>query len=207
MKTLCALAVLVLLTAATSREASADEVSNFLLTDGTNVITFSLPTSPVPDMVDPDPDPGFLPFFRSVVSIDLNGVSEVVFIDFYDDPMDPATGGGLCIIDGSLLEPTCGDADDPPEPYLLNQAGQALYTAPSGPGGALDYSDPTFVTGMFEDVNFCQNYCGFFTSNFTVTITNSSEPTSTPEPPSLSLLAAGLGVLSFCARRRKAADH
>ncbi len=135
----------------TAAVSFAIPIDNFKLTDGTNVITFSLPSSPTPDQ-----NVDLFLFTMNNVAVDVNGTPENYFISFFTE----SNFGGLCITTG---DPTCIS-----DGSIINQAGPQLYTGSE--------AVPTVSLGTFSLTNLGVNT---FSSDFTLEITSPiPEPSS-----------------------------
>jgi hypothetical protein len=137
-----------LVTAFGCATAAVSFADNFKLSDGTNVITFSLPSSPTPDQ-----NFDLLLFTMNNVAVDVNGTPANYFISFFSE----LNFGGLCI--------TTGDTTCVSDGNILNQTGPQLYTGSE--------AVPTFSLGTFSLTNLGVNT---FSSNFTLDITPSEIP-------------------------------
>jgi hypothetical protein len=169
------LTTLLLVTAfscSTAAVSFASPIDNFKLSDGTNAITFSLPSSPTPDQ-----SFDLLLFTVNNVAVDVNGTPANYFISFFPE----SNFGGLCI---TTDDTTCfGDGS------ILNQTDPQLYTGSE--------AIPTFSLGTFSLTNTGVNT---FSSNFTLDITSSETPI--PEPSSLLMLSTGVLGLAGAIRRK-----
>jgi hypothetical protein len=147
----------------------------FSMTDGTNTISWTLPPSPTPDVVDLGTD-----FAMDAVPILVNGNPETIQITFWNGTNLSRHGvaGGL-------------DIGNPPSvPLLINQYGPALYTGPE--------SAPTFALGEFSLTNVPNpTFSSNLTSNFTLDVTQ------IPEPSSLLFLSAGMVAIVTARRFRR----
>jgi hypothetical protein len=114
------LGIAALLLSVTCLPALAD---NFILTGGGNTLTFSLPSSPIPDATGTACDPGFTGVFCFLSAPGFfNGTPTTYFVSFYD----LASDGGLLIGTDTLN---------------LDQGGAQLYTGP--------ITGPTFIPGTY----------------------------------------------------------
>jgi hypothetical protein len=175
---------LVLLTASTlSLCARADTIDDFVLTGESNVITFSLPASPEGNH---DTCP------TGIVSACIPG-SQTAFYVFA-----PVTVNGVTA-DASLTFPTGSfQGGLSTSAYLAAPFfGPQLFTP--------DAANPTFLLGTFDLSAFYTNQFPFRTADYTLTITEETPGSATPEPATLTLLATGaLGLFSLCRRKRHA---
>jgi PEP-CTERM motif len=156
----------------TAAVSLASPIDNFKLSDGTNVITFSLPSSPTPDQ-----NVDLFLFTINNVAVDVNGTPANYFISFFNE----LDFGGLCI--------TTDDATCFEDGSILNQTDLQLYTGSE--------AVPTFSLGTFSLTNVGVNT---FSSNFTLDITSSETPI--PEPSSLLMLSTGVLGLVCAVRRK-----
>ena len=180
--------------------AKADGLDNFLLTDGTQTMTWTLPSSPTPSI--------FTPNFFSMngVTILENGSPTTANITFYNNP---AADGGVSACNSS---PACSD---------LGFFNFYDFQTFSGTTAA-----PTFIPGTYTDPA-TEDDAGFFAGctaaeqdagcgigdtwalspgnndvNLTLTITQAI--THVPEPSSLILLGSGLvGLMGMGLRRKR----
>jgi len=169
--------VLAVLCFSTVGTAKADDL--FTLTDGSNVVSFQLPSNPSVSGWNDGTNSGgvtcnsdLTEFCILGVTVMNDGSPQSSQIEFFN--ID--SSGGLAIL-----------APDGTE-YTLNQAGVQLYTG--------DESSPAFLTGVFPLTNTTSGmFPNDYSSDFTLTIT------PTPEPASLMLL--GSGVLALAGRMRR----
>ena len=123
----------------------------FNLTDGTNVITFSLASAPTPDSFTSGV------FFEvDGVSVDVNGSLETEILDFFNT----SQLGGLSIGDVNAT--------------LLNQQGSMVY---GGTEQSPTFSPHTF---SLANLTFPDATNAVFANDFTLTITSSSESVPEP---------------------------
>jgi hypothetical protein len=153
--------------------APAASADSFSLTDGTNLITFSLPASPTPSFFEPDPGGSFE---IDAIAVLVNGVTNTENLFFYSAP----ASGGMAISDGTTT--------------LVNQQGGVVYT------GTEDA--PTFVPGTYPLTNLLlpDNSSAVLTNNFVLTITGAA---TVPEPSSAVLLGFSLLALGGAGLLRK----
>jgi hypothetical protein len=144
----------------------ASTVDNFVLTDGTDTATFSLPASPTPTN-------GYAGefFVLDGVSVTVDGTPLIVNLAFYDfaHPWD----GGIDIFESSASSP------------IIEQEGLQLY---SGSETAPTFLTETFDLTQYPPPSFPVFPAGEDAGNYTLTIT----PATTPEPSSLVLVGIGL---------------
>jgi len=159
----------------TAAVSFASPIDNFKLSDGTNVIAFSLPSSPAPDQVIQNDDA--LQFTMNNVAVDVNGTPANYFISFFNE----LTGGGLCI---DPVDTSCIGGNK------LNQSGPQLFTGSE--------AIPTFSLGTFSLTNYNFGPNNTFSSDFTLEITSSE----IPEPSSLLMLSTGVLGLVGAVRRK-----
>lgn len=132
--------------------ASSADTFDFLLTDGTNVVSFSLPSDGPADFTNQF-DFGFL-----AVPVTVNGAVQTELVDFPE--LSSYDYGGLTI------GPPFGTTN------LLLQSGPQLFN------GAV--SQPEFALGNYTLANIPCPLCApvTFTSNFTLTIRDAPEPST-----------------------------
>jgi hypothetical protein len=174
--------------------AHADAVDDFMLTGGGQTITYSLPaTSSFPDY-------DLFNFFSESAPTTVNGVAVgVVAGDYYVFPPNPVFGPTLVL----------NVADTAGNPALILSGPQFFsvdYVPASNPPPYLPVDVvPTFTPGTYT----LQNYGSPFNPlsspiSYTLTITQETPTATTPEPPSLPLLATGaLGFMGFAAMKRR----
>jgi hypothetical protein len=162
-----------LVLAASTLAAHADAIDNFTLTSGTNVVTFSLPSSPIPDLINPNGNVGFT---MNSVPVDINGLTGNYTLSFFAS----VSSGGFCISTGDTA---CNGGD------VVNQVGTVLYAG--------DSATPTFTLGSYNLSNFNANT---FNEDFNLTIAAGASPV--PEPSSIALLGTGILGLAGIARRK-----
>jgi hypothetical protein len=152
--------------------AHADSIK-YTLTDGSgDVITFTLPQFPTPVATSAD-------WFAESTSVVIDGVSKTEDVTFYDTNFL----GGLSI------------ASTPYTDQILDQAGAQLFSATVTAPKLLTETDVSLRCVGIGTGTPCSadTYDGSFTLNAI------DVPTSTPEPNSLALTLAGLGLLGLLA--------
>jgi hypothetical protein len=144
----------------------ASTVDNFVLTDGTDTVTFSLPSSPTPAI-------GYAGefFVLNGVNVIVDGTPLTANLDFYNftHPWD----GGVNLYQSTVSSP------------IIEQEGPQLYSGSE--------TAPTFLIGVFNLTQYPILASGEDIGNYTLTITSA---TPTPEPSSFVLLGIGLMSLS-----------
>lgn len=161
--------------------AHADTIDDFVLTGGGQTITYSLPaTSSFPDF-------DLFNFFLESAPTKVNGVSVgVVSGDYYIIPLNPSfaptlilnvadtAGNPTLILTGPQFFSYIGVPASNPPPYLQTDI------------------VPTFIPGTY-DLQDVGSPFSFPSSPipYTLTITQETATATTPEPPSLALLATG----------------
>lgn len=163
------------LLAASTLAAHAATIFDFTLTNGTDVVTFSLPSSPVPDRVNVT----YAGFTLDAVPVDLNGLIGNYTVTFFTGGLN---GGGLCISTGDTV---CNGGD------ILTQSGPQLYTG--------DEATPTLIPGSYDlkNVGSANNT---FEGPFHLAITEQASPV--PEPSTFALLGTGLLAAAGAVRRK-----
>jgi hypothetical protein len=144
--------------------APAASADSFSLTDGTNLITFSLPASPTPSFFEPGGS-----FEQDGISVVVNGVTNTENLFFFSAP----SSGGLAISDGTTT--------------LVNQQGGVVYT------GTEDAPTFVPGTYPLTNLLLPDNSSAVLTNDFVLTISGSAtvpEP-STALLLGFSLLALG----------------
>lgn len=172
MKTKYALGIaLGLLLIGGATNARADGIDLFTLTDGTNTMTWSLPSSPTPNLVDPAGTSGFV---VDGVTVTENGTTTVTqALEFYTSS-------------------SFGGASNFPEfPVTLFD----LFGAQVFMGSE---SSPTFVPGSYMFTDPCDSWVLSDAEDLTLNITPSS---GVPEPSSLLLVGIGLVSLAPILRK------
>ncbi len=145
----------------------------FSLTDGTNVIVFSLPANPIPSSFTGGSD-----FEVDGVSVDVNGSPETESFFFFNS----SESGGLTIADVNNA--------------LLNQQGPMVY---GGTEQSPTFSPQTF---SLKNLTFPDGTNAVFANDFTLTIVGSSESVPEPSSILL-LGMGLMGLAYASALRRK----
>ena len=166
----CAFAIA--LFSAASVSALADDA--FTLTDGTNTISFTLPSSPIPN---PAINQQF--FLNNAFAIDnVPGVVNGNVVNLGEVRFWGGSNGAPAGIQIDEVGPNIGE---------LYQEGADLFTG--------DVHTPTFIPGTYDLTNNSA-LANHFTGNFDLTIT------ATPEPSTILQVGSGLFGVAGLIRRR-----
>jgi hypothetical protein len=163
---LSAAALIALLTFAGAVAPAHADTIQYTLTDGTNVITFSLPQHPTPVAYTAD-------WFAESTTVTVDGVSSTEDVTFYD----LAYLGGLSI------------ASTPYTDQILDQQGAQLYSGSTKFPELLAEKNVSLSCTAIKSPTPCSadTYHNSFILN--------AVDVPTPEPTSLALTLAGLGLL------------